>query len=411
MTSFDYDISIIGAGPSGAIAAALLAQKGYSVCVLEREIFPRFSIGESLLPQCMEFIEEAGMSEAVNAIKAQRKDGAAFHYQGQDIDFDFAHKSTKGPSATFQVIRSYFDKILIEDAVEKGANLFYGTTVTEAEFSPSTAKLHVSGSDGKRMITSRFCLDASGYGRVLPKILDLSLPSAFPSRTSYFTHVKDNITDASHNRNRILITVHPKHKDIWFWLIPFSDGTSSVGVVGKDEYFFEMEADNKSSRDILKTFIADDPNLSRILNAAEYHKPAQKLSGYSCAVKSLYGESYALLGNAGEFLDPVFSSGVTIAMKSASLAANVIDRQLNGETVDWETEFSAPLMRGVETFRAFVEKWYEGDLIDVFFADAIRNESITKYLTSILAGYAWDMDNPYVMQPRRRLKSLIELCQ
>jgi len=411
MTSFDYDISIIGAGPSGAIAAALLAQKGYSVCVLERETFPRFSIGESLLPQCMEFIEEAGMLEAVNAIKAQRKDGAAFHYQGQDIDFDFAHKSTEGPSATFQVIRSNFDKMLIEEAVKKGTDLFYDTTVTGAEFSSSSAELNVTDHGGQRTITSRFCLDASGYGRVLPRLLDLSLPSDFPGRTSYFTHVKDNITDTSFNRDHILITVHPKHKDIWFWLIPFSDGTSSVGVVGKDEYFSGMETENKNPQDILQYFIAGDPNLNRLLNAAEYHKPVQKLSGYSCAVKSLYGESYALLGNAGEFLDPVFSSGVTIAMKSAYLAAGVLDRQLNGQTVDWEAEFSAPLMRGVETFRAFVESWYEGGLIDVFFADAMRNESITKYLTSILAGYAWDTDNPYVMQPKRRLNSLIGLCQ
>lgn len=411
MTSFDYDVTIIGAGPSGAIAAALLAQKGHSVCVLERETFPRFSIGESLLPQCMSFIEEAAMLDAVNAMNAQRKDGASFHYKGQNIDFDFAHKSSEGPSATFQVIRANFDKVLIDEAVKSGAKLFYNTTVNDGKFSKSKTTLNVSDSSGAREITSRFCLDASGYGRVLPRLLDLNKPSSYPNRTSYFTHVKDNMNKNAHNRDHILITVHPDHKDVWFWLIPFSDGTSSIGVVGKDEYFSALEHEGKSQQDILKHFISGDPNLNEILSNAEYHVPTQKLSGYSCGVKSLYGDGYALLGNAGEFLDPVFSSGVTIAMKSASLAANTLDRQLRGDTVNWETEFSEPLMRGVETFRAFVESWYEGGLIDVFFANTMRSESITKYLISILAGYAWDTNNPYVAQPKRRLKSLIGLCQ
>jgi flavin-dependent dehydrogenase len=123
----------------------------------------------------------------------------------------------------------------------------------------------------------------------------------------------------------------------------------------------------------------------------------------------LSGPGYALLGNAGEFLDPIFSSGVTIAFKSASLAAALVPRQLAGATVDWEQEFAIPLKQGVDTFRAFVESWYRGGLQRIFF-DPVQRADIRRMIAAILAGYAWDRSNPYVSQTRRRLAALEELC-
>jgi len=134
------------------------------------------------------------------------------------------------------------------------------------------------------------------------------------------------------------------------------------------------------------------------------------IKGYSADVTSLYGHGYALLGNAGEFLDPVFSSGVTIAMKSASLAADILDKQLKGQVVDWQKQFSDPLQVGVETFRTFVSAWYQGDLQDVVFYDQ-QQENIKQMICSILAGYVWDKNNPYVKNSRARLKTLAELCR
>jgi flavin-dependent dehydrogenase len=134
------------------------------------------------------------------------------------------------------------------------------------------------------------------------------------------------------------------------------------------------------------------------------------ISGYSCNVKSLWGQGYALLGNAGDFLDPVFSSGVTIAMKSASLAAPLVDQQLRGAAVDWETAYAQPLRLGVETFRTYVTSWYEGGFQDVIFADNGQPDIRAK-ISSILAGYAWDTSNPLVKESRRRLNALVELCR
>jgi flavin-dependent dehydrogenase len=126
-------------------------------------------------------------------------------------------------------------------------------------------------------------------------------------------------------------------------------------------------------------------------------------------VKSLWGRGYALLGNAGEFLDPVFSSGVTIAVKSASLATELIRREWTGETVDWEQDYARPLKQGVDTFRVFVESWYAGGFQNVIFHPD-KSPEVRRMIASILAGYAWDRNNPYVAEAKRRLGALEQLC-
>jgi len=137
--------------------------------------------------------------------------------------------------------------------------------------------------------------------------------------------------------------------------------------------------------------------------------PARSIIGYASNVESLWGKNFALLGNAGEFLDPVFSSGVTIAFKSASLASACLARQAAGETVDWQADYGQPLRQGVDTFRAFVESWYAGGFQKIIFhADSSRE--VREMICSILAGYAWDRTNPYVAEPKRRLGVLEELC-
>jgi flavin-dependent dehydrogenase len=145
-----------------------------------------------------------------------------------------------------------------------------------------------------------------------------------------------------------------------------------------------------------------------LLRNAVWDTPARKLVGYAANVKSLWGNRFALLGNAGEFLDPVFSSGVTIAFKSASLAAAVLEREARGDSVDWQSDYADPLRAGVNAFRAFVESWYAGGFQDVIF-HANQDPDIRRMIAAILAGYAWDTRNPYVAQPRR-LKVLEQLC-
>ncbi|WEJ06133.1 tryptophan 7-halogenase [Pseudomonas sp. FJ2-5-13] len=400
-------VVVIGAGPSGAIAAALLKRKGHDVLIIEREHFPRFSIGESLLSHCIDFIEEAGMLDAVQAAGFQVKTGAAFAWGERYSAFDFSDTFSNGKPTTFQVQRGEFDKLLADQAALQGVEIRYGQTIVGVDFSAESRYLHVRRENGSEYhLKARFVLDASGYGRVLPRLLDLEAPSNFPLRQAVFTHVEDRIEHPGFDRSKILVTTHPTKRDIWFWTIPFSNGRCSVGVVAAKEHFEGAGSDLDAC---LRGFIVQTPSLSGVLQNAVWDTPARTIGGYSANVKTLHGPGFALLGNAAEFLDPVFSSGVTIAMRSASMAAGVLHRQLSGETVDWQTEFAEPLKRGVDTFRCYVEGWYAGTFQDVIFHPGSSAE-IRRMISSILAGYAWDERNPFVSEPKRRLRMLSEIC-
>ena len=400
-------VVVIGAGPSGAIAAALLKRNGHDVLMIERQHFPRFSIGESLLSHCLDFVEEAGMLEAVNAAGFQLKNGAAFAWGEQYSAFDFGDTFSHGKPTTFQVQRADFDKLLADQAALQGAEVRYGEAIVSVDFDLPKPQLEVLREDGSQYrVEADFVLDASGYGRVLPRLLDLEAPSNFPVRQAVFTHIEDHIDSPSFEREKILITTHPIHRDIWFWTIPFSNGRCSVGVVAAAEHF---EGRMENLDECLRGFIAETPSLAGVLKNAVWDTPARTIGGYSANVKTLHGPGFALLGNAAEFLDPVFSSGVTIAMRSASMAAGVLHRQLQGQSVDWQSEFAEPLKRGVDTFRCYVEGWYAGTFQDVIFHTG-GSPDIRRMISAILAGYAWDERNPFVSEPKRRLRMLSELC-
>ncbi|HEY8098034.1 MAG TPA: NAD(P)/FAD-dependent oxidoreductase [Methylobacter sp.] len=401
------EIIIIGAGPSGSIAGALLQNQGFQVTILERQLFPRFSIGESLLPQCMEFIKQAGMMDALVNAGFQYKNGASFVYQDLQTEFSFEDKFSPGMGTTFQVQRGRFDKLLADEAVRMGVDIQWQMEVLAADFADDRPELTVRNNQGEVMTyRADFVLDASGFGRILPRLLDLESPSGFPVRQALFGHIEDRIGEGRFDRNKIRITVHPKHKDVWYWLIPFSNGRSSVGVVAEPEFLQGWDNNDQALKDIIN----QDPSLTGLLENAVFDEKINTIVGYSANVKSLYGKGYALLGNAGEFLDPVFSSGVTIAMKSASLAADVLARQFNNEAVDWQQDYAEPLQRGVDTFRVFVDAWYDGRFQDVIFHPQQQPE-IKAMISSILAGYAWDENNPYVKNARSRLDTLVELCR
>ena len=412
MKKLSTQVVIIGAGPSGSIAASLLHKKGIDVRVIEKSLFPRFSIGESLLPACMEVIEQAGMTEAVVNANFQFKDGAAFRKNGVYTAFNFEDKFSSGPGTTFQVQRGSFDKVLADSAEAQGVTIDYQHELVGINFAEDRTILDVQVQGGERyQLEAQYVLDGSGFGRVLPKMLDLEEPSQLPPRKAIFTHINDHIsatdTDLEYDRSKILVSVHPTNPDVWYWLIPFSNGVSSFGVVGEPK-FFESYPEDKIAA--IKQLATEESGLAEILANAEYPNPAGEIGGYSVNVKHLATDKYALLGNAGEFLDPVFSSGVTIAMKSAQFVVECVEKQLNGEKVDWDREYAEPLMIGVNTFRAYVEGWYSGALQDVIFYQE-PNPKIKQMVCSILAGYAWDQSNPYVNESKRRLKTLAEICR
>lgn len=397
----EIDVLVVGAGPSGSVVSAILHRQNLKVLVVEKEKFPRFVIGESLLPACMGIMEEAGFLEAVKRHGFQFKNGAAFSWGDKYRYFDFCDKSSKGYGTTFQVQRGDFDKVLIDEAIKQGVPVKFEVALEAVEFRDDAVVANLSNGE---IIKAKYIVDASGYGRVLPRMLDLEVPSTLTPRKAIFTHIEDNISEVLYDRKKILITTHPRFRDVWFWLIPFSNGRCSIGVVGEEK---TIDIEGKDLAETLKSHTYEAPMLKRLLNNAKWDMPVRTIKSYSKDVRQLYGDRYILLGNASEFLDPVFSSGVTIAMYSALMAGNLVARILKGESVDLDSEYAKPLMVGINAFRTYVNGWYSGEFQDVIYTNA-ENNDIKRQICSILAGYAWDTSNPYVTKSDNALKTLWE---
>lgn len=404
------DALVIGAGPSGTVAASMLNQAGHSVRIVEREKFPRFVIGESLLPRCMEALEAAGFLPALEAQGFQKKNGAKFLRGNRVCDFNFSDGYTPGWDWTWQVKRADFDATLATAVQKQGVPIDFETEVVAIEMDAerdargdhcSTTTLRAK--DGStQTVRARFLVDASGYGRVMPRMFGLDKVSGQLTRRARFAHLTDPRRSEDDEPNRIQIISHHV-PGVWAWVIPFSDGVTSVGFVGNPD-FFDGHA-GSTLEDQYRDMLATEVNTARRFHGAEFVLAPRELKGWSVTTENFFGDGFVLAGNATEFLDPIFSSGVTLATTSGHRAGVLAARQLSGQAVDWQREYVEPTMIGVNTFRAYVDAWYDGRLERIFYAKD-PDPSVKRYICSVLAGYVWDQTNPYVKRGARALDAL-----
>ncbi|MGZ5134329.1 MAG: NAD(P)/FAD-dependent oxidoreductase [Flavitalea sp.] len=404
MQNEKVDVLVIGAGPSGTVAASIIKKAGFSVKIVEKQKFPRFVIGESLLPRCMEALEEAGFLEAIKAKNFQQKFGAKFVKDGVICDYSFADQFTEGWSWTWQVPRADFDKTLADAVEEKGVPIDYETTVTGIRFNGTDSITTVQDIQGNQSeMEARFIVDGSGYGRVIPRLFNMERSSNLVPRKAMFTHTVDANRSMADEPNRITIVVH--QPGVWIWIIPFSTGVTSLGFVGNPEFFSNLQGTEEEK---FRSLIESQPYLADRFRNVEFVFQPRILESWSATTDKFYGNGFVLTGNVTEFLDPIFSSGVTLATVSSQTAAHLVIRTLNGEKVDWEKEYMQPVMQGVNTFRSYVMSWYDGTLDKIFFAKKPDLE-IKNKICSVLAGYVWDMNNPYVSDHLTSLKRLSRL--
>lgn len=404
MLKENVDVLIIGAGPSGCVAAGYLHKNNASIKVVEKSIFPRFVIGESLIPRSMEHYEEAGLLEALKEKNFERKFGARF-IRGEEIClFDFSDKFTEGWDWTWQVPRADFDNTLAQEIIRKGVDVEFESEVLDVQFEGTNSKTIVKDKDGNlKEISAKFIIDSSGYGRVLPRILKLDAPSSIPENSSMFAHVKD--INRPEGQEGTLISFDILETKVWLWVIPFSDGNTSIGVVGPTSYINSL---SKNTTEALKSVIQRSDFYRDRFEGVDFLFEPHKIENYSCSVTQLCGPGFTLTGNSSEFLDPVFSSGVCFATESGMLSAKLFLRELNGEKVDWDKEYTEYMRRGVNVFATYVKEWYTGNLQTLFFHRP-ENPDVKRKICAVLAGYVWDEENPFVKKHDNVIKNMAYL--
>lgn len=398
------DVLVIGAGPSGSVAAAYLNKHGARVKVVEKSRFPRFVIGESFLPRSMEHYEEAGLLDALKAKKFEIKPGARFIRGEQICFFDFSVKYGKGWDWTWQAPRADFDKTLSDEVERQGVPISFETEVVNVVFNGSDSLTTVRSKDGELSeIEAKFIIDSSGYGRVLPRLLNLDKPSDVTENSAIFTHVND--VQRVSGGEGTLISFDILETQVWLWVIPFSNGNTSIGVVGPTKYINSLPEDTEEA--LREAIRRSDYYRDRYLDTEFLFKP-HKIQDYSCAVKQNYGPGFTLTGNSAEFLDPVFSSGVCFATESGLLSAKLFLKEQSGQAVDWEKEYSDYMRRGVRVFSTYVKEWYTGNLQTLFFHQP-ENPDVKQKICAVLAGYVWNEDNPFVLKHDRVIKNMAYL--
>ena len=402
------DVLIIGAGPSGCVSASYLHKKGVHVKVVEKTKFPRIVVGESLIPRVMDHFAEAELFESLDAMNFEKKLGARFIRGDEVCVFDFSNKFSEGWDWTWQVPRADFDHTMAKEVIKKGIDLEFETEVISVTFESKKSITVVKTIDGiLKEIHANFIIDSSGYGRVLPRLLDLDTPSKLDPHSSIFTHVKD--VNREKGEEGTMISFDILETEVWLWVIPFSNGNTSLGVVGPTDFIHSLSK-NKDKAEALRNAIQkSDYYMKRFAGVPFLFEPIL-LENYSRSVKKMYGDGFALTGNSSEFLDPVFSSGVAFATESGILAAKLYLKESQGIAVDWEVEFTQYMKKGIGVFTTYVKEWYTGNLQTLFFHQP-EDPDVKRKICAVPAGYVWDETNPFVRKHDNLIKNMAYIIE
>ncbi|MFV0179372.1 tryptophan 7-halogenase [Empedobacter falsenii] len=402
------DVLIIGAGPSGSVAAAYLKKHNVNVIVLEKTQFPRIVVGESLIPRSMDHFEEAGLLPYLDQQNFEVKAGARFIRDEQICVFDFSKKFGKGQDWTWQVPRADFDMTLANAIIDKGADLRFNEEVIDVQFEQKRSITTVKKQNGETyQINAKFLIDASGYGRVLPRLLNIDSPSKLNPHSAIFTHIDDVRRPQGQEGTQISFDII--ETKVWLWVIPFSNGKTSVGIVGPTNYINQLST-NQSTVEALQNAIKKSDFYVNRFGDLPFEFEPKWLKNYSVAVTKMYGDGYVLTGNSTEFLDPVFSSGVCFATESGLKAAKLAIKEINNEKVDWQSEYEDYMKEGIDVFTTYVQEWYTGNLQELFFHQP-ENPDVKEKICAVLAGYVWNKENPFVKKHSSVIRNMAYLIR
>ena len=382
----ECDVLVIGGGPAGSTVGALLAQQGYKVAVLEKAHHPRFHIGESLLPANLPLFEKLGVAQEIKAI-GMKKWAAEFVSPWHDNKmqtFRFSEAWNKSMPYSYQVRRSEFDEILIRNAARLGAQVIEGCRVKEVVFAAdqSGAAVHAQHDDGRlEDWHARFVVDASGRDTVLGRKFDIKRRNPRHNSSALFAHFTGATRNAGDEEGNIAVLWF-EHG--WFWFIPLADGATSIGAVVWPYY---LKSRTKPVKEFFLDTIALCPELAGRLAQATLSSDVEATGNFAYACERTHGPNHLLVGDAFSFIDPVFSSGVMLAMQGGFDAAEAVNTCLRepARAKAALARFDERVRRGPREFSWFIYRVSNPAMRDMFMAPS-NVFRVKEALLSMLAG-------------------------
>jgi len=366
MSTAIFDVAIIGGGPAGSTAATLLARAGRRVIVFEREKFPRFHIGESLLPFSMKAFTRLGLHEKFLRAGFMKKFGGEIigACSENGIKFYFKDGYRSQTDHSYQVTRGDFDKVLLDHAVECGAEIREETSVDSVEFSNEDVELGVKSNGSSNSIRARYLIDASGRTSVLGRQFKIKKTYDHLQKLSIFAHY-DGVWRAEGIDGTLTVLI--RAIDRWFWLIPLTADRTSVGVVLDSETFRKSKL---SAEVFLEQALAEQPIIAKRMTNAQRVSQVYVEADFSYRSARLHGDRWLLAGDAAGFIDPIFSSGVFLAVFSGELAADALNEVLDcpRKTKRLFVRYETAVNRAMDVYLRFVNAWYTKEFIEVFLA-------------------------------------------
>ena len=377
-----YDVAIIGGGPSGSTAATFLARQGHKVLVLEREKFPRFHIGESLLPHSMDAFARLGVVEKLDA-RFLPKYGAEITTAcgSNSAKIFFKNGFRAKHERAYQVTRSEFDKVLLDHSRENGATVLEETSVEKLEFGSDEVGLTIKNTSGTQQVHARYLLDCSGRGSMVGTYFKLKRNYANLKKFSVFAHYENVARNEGITGSFIRIIVG---RGYWFWMIPLTATKMSIGIVMD---IVDFKALKKTPEVALEDLIREQPQIWSRMARAERVTEVYSASDYSYRNTSLYGDRWLLAGDAAGFIDPVFSTGVFLGIRSGEEAANALAEALKnprGRAAAFK-KYERSVNRVMDLYLRFVNNWYKPQFAEVI-TRPTQHLQLAPTVNAVLAG-------------------------